>query len=69
MPDQVAHRDTLNCKECLPIKKKQTSKLPEGSQPAKSLTQVLKDSELVRGMVKESADELASVNLVLNEEL
>lgn len=29
---------------------------------------MLKDSELVKGMVKESADELASVNLVLNEE-
>jgi diguanylate cyclase (GGDEF)-like protein len=50
------------------MKKKRTSKLPAGSQPAKSLTQVLKDSELVRGMVKESADELASVNLVLNDE-
>jgi diguanylate cyclase len=51
------------------MKKKQTSKWPEGSQQAKSLTQVLKDSEHVRGMVKESADELASVNLALNEEL
>jgi diguanylate cyclase (GGDEF)-like protein len=50
------------------MKKKPTSRLPEGTQPAKSLTQVLKDSELVNGMVKESADELASVNLVLNEE-
>ncbi|HOE40153.1 MAG TPA: GGDEF domain-containing protein [Rhodoferax sp.] len=51
------------------MEKKQTSKLPEGSQTAKSLTQVLKASELVRGMVKESADELASVNQMLNEEL
>jgi len=50
------------------MKKKPTSKLPEGTQPAKSLSQVLKESELVRGMVKESADELASVNLVLQEE-
>jgi len=50
------------------MKKKQTSKQPEDSQPAKSLTQVLTDSKLVRGMVKESADELASVNLVLNQE-
>jgi diguanylate cyclase (GGDEF)-like protein len=50
------------------MKKKQTVKQPKDSQPVKSLTQVLKDSEIVRGMVKESADELASVNLVLNEE-
>jgi diguanylate cyclase (GGDEF)-like protein len=49
--------------------KKQTSKLPANNPAAKSLTQVLNDSELVRDMVKESADELASVNLVLNEEL
>jgi len=48
---------------------KQTPNLPLDSRPAQSLTQVLKDNELVRGMVKESADELASVNLVLNEEL
>lgn len=51
------------------MKKKQTSKLPESSQPTESLTQVLKESELVRGMVKESADELASVNQVLNEKM
>ena len=51
------------------MKKKPIPKLPEGTQPAKSLSQVLEESELVRGMVKESADELASVNLVLNEEL
>lgn len=50
------------------MKKKHTSKLPEDTQAAKSLTQVLKDSELVNGIVKESAAELASVNLVLNEE-
>ena len=50
------------------MKKKQTSKSPKGSPQAKSLTQVLKDSEHVRGMVKESADELASVNQVLSEE-
>jgi len=48
--------------------KKQTPHLPEGTCAAKSLTQVLKDSEHVRGMVKESADELASVNTVLKEE-
>lgn len=51
------------------MKKNQTPKRTEGSQQANALTQVLKDSELVRGMVKESADELASVNLVLNDEL
>jgi diguanylate cyclase (GGDEF)-like protein len=45
-----------------------TSNVPESTQRTKSLTDVLKASELVRGMVKESADELASVNLVLNEE-
>ena len=50
------------------MKKKPTSKLPEGTPPDKSLSQVLRESELVRGMVKESADELASVNLVLQEE-
>ena len=50
------------------MKKKQTVKQIKDSQQVKSLTQVLKDSEIVRGMVKESADELASVNLVLNEE-
>lgn len=49
--------------------KKQASTLSASGQAAKSLTEVLNDSELVRGMVKESADELASVNLALNEEL
>lgn len=49
------------------MKKKQTPPSPEGSQQAKSLTQVLKASEHVSGMVKESAQDLASVNLVLNE--
>lgn len=49
--------------------KKQTSPSPTGAQRIKPLTQVLKDSKLVRGMVKESADELASVNSVLNEAL
>ena len=51
------------------MKKKQTAKVSEGPNQAKSLTQVLQDSELVRGMVKESADELAAVNQVLGEEL
>lgn len=51
------------------MKKKQTPKRNDDSTPDKSLTQVLKDSQLVRGMVKESADELSSINLTLNEEL
>lgn len=55
-------------KKYLSMKMKSPSKLPEDTPPAKSLTQVLEDSELVNGMVKESAAELASVNLVLNEE-
>lgn len=50
------------------MKKTHTSKVPEGTQPAKSLNKVLKDSEHVKGIVKESADELASVNSVLSEE-
>ena len=51
------------------MKKSHTSESPESTRPAKSLTKVLKDSEHVHGIVKESADELASVNSVLNEEL
>jgi diguanylate cyclase (GGDEF)-like protein len=50
------------------MKKTITHPLPDGFHEIKSLTQVLRDSELVRGMVKESADELATVNSVLNEE-
>lgn len=50
------------------MKKKHSSSLPEGAQAAKSLSQVLKESELIKDMVKESADELASVNVILNEE-
>ena len=50
------------------MKKKPTAKLLEGTPPVQSLAQVLKDSELVKDMVKESADELASVNVILNEE-
>lgn len=51
-----------------PMKKNSNVKLPKGAKPAKSLTQVLKESEHVKEIVKESADELASVNMVLNEE-
>lgn len=50
------------------MKKKPISTLTQGTEPIKALSQVLKESEIVRGMVKESGDELASVNLVLNEE-
>lgn len=50
------------------MKKKPTSTLAQGTEPTKALSQVLKESKIVRGMVKESGDELASVNLVLNEE-
>ena len=48
--------------------KKLSSRTPEGIQPARSLSQVLRDSEHVRGLVKESGDELASVNQVLGQE-
>ena len=51
-----------------PMKKNSSVKLPKGAKPVKSLTQVLKDSEYVKEIVKESAEELASVNRVLNEE-
>lgn len=50
------------------MKKKPTSTFAQGTKPTKALSQVLKESVIVRGMVKESGDELASVNLVLNEE-
>ena len=48
--------------------KKLPPRTPEGIQPARSLSRVLQDSEHVRGLVKESGDELASVNQVLGEE-
>ncbi|WP_342619320.1 GGDEF domain-containing protein [Rhodoferax sp. GW822-FHT02A01] len=51
------------------MNQKQTLKRPGAPLPAKSLTQVLKDSEHVGGMIKESAAELASVNSVLNDNL
>ena len=50
--------------------KKQPAQPPKKStQRVKPLTQVLKDNKLVKGLVKQSADELASVNAVLNEKL
>lgn len=45
------------------------STLPEGTQPAPSLKGVLSDNEHAWGMVKESAEELASVNQVLSDGL
>ncbi len=62
------HATYSTAEKHLSMKKKPTAKLLEGAQPAQSLAQVLKDSELVKDMVKESADELASVNVILNEE-
>lgn len=50
------------------MKKKPTSTFAQATEPTKALSQALKESKIVRGMVKESGDELASVNLVLNEE-
>jgi diguanylate cyclase (GGDEF)-like protein len=49
---------------------KNASKAPSSSftTPVISLTQVIKDSEHVKDIMVESADELASVNMVLNEE-
>ena len=44
------------------------AKLVDGAKAAKPLNQVLKENELVKDMLEESADELASVNRVLNEE-
>lgn len=46
-----------------------TAKLSKDANPAQPLTQVLKENELAKDLVKESADELASVNVTLNEEL
>lgn len=50
------------------MKNDPNAKLPKGTKSVKSLTQVLRESEDVKNIVKESADELASVNMVLNEE-
>ena len=44
------------------------AKLVDGTKAAKPLNQVLKDNEHVKDMLEESADELGSVNRVLNEE-
>lgn len=44
-------------------------KLPKGTKPTKSLTKVLVQSERVKDMVEECAEELSSVNIVLKQEL
>lgn len=45
------------------------TKLPNGTKPVKSLTNVLIQSERVKDMVEEAAEELSSVNMVLKQEL
>lgn len=45
------------------------TKFPNGPKPVKSLTKVLVQSERVRGMVEEAAEELSSVNIVLKQDL
>jgi diguanylate cyclase (GGDEF)-like protein len=42
---------------------------PEGIEPSESLTKVLKESEHIEELVKESAEELATVNAALKQEL
>jgi diguanylate cyclase (GGDEF)-like protein len=44
-------------------------KFPNGAKPDRSLTKVLVQSERVKGMVEEAAEELSSVNMVLKQEL
>ncbi len=50
------------------MKNASKGKTPAGDKPAKSLTQVLKESEHVKEVMKQSAVELASVNKVLHQE-
>lgn len=45
------------------------TKLPNGTKPVKSLTSVLVQSERVKDMVEEAAEELSSVNMVLKQDL
>jgi diguanylate cyclase (GGDEF)-like protein len=45
------------------------AKLPEGTEPAKSLVKVLGQSEHVKDLVAESAEELLSVNRALRQEI
>jgi diguanylate cyclase (GGDEF)-like protein len=50
------------------MKNDPNAKFLKGTKLVKSLTQVLRESKDVKKIVKESADELASINVVLNEE-
>ena len=45
------------------------TKIQNGTKPVKSLTNVLVQSEHVRGMVEEAAEELSTVNKVLKQEI
>jgi len=45
------------------------AELPKGTNPAKSLTNVLGQSEHVKDLVDECAEELSSVNVALKQEL
>jgi diguanylate cyclase (GGDEF)-like protein len=51
------------------LKNSSITKAPQGGGPARSLTKVLGQSEQVKELVKESAEELASVNTVLKQEI
>jgi diguanylate cyclase (GGDEF)-like protein len=52
-----------------PPKNEGTIELPNVTEPAKSLTKVLGQSEHVNDLVKESAEELSSVNTEIKQEL
>ncbi len=45
------------------------TKLPKGTRPVRSLTNVLDQSEHVKDLVEECAEELSSINTVLTQEL
>lgn len=45
------------------------TKFPNGTKPVRSLTKVLVQSERIRDMVEEAAEDLSSVNVVLKEGL
>ena len=51
------------------MKTNPNAKLPEHAEPPTTLTKVLSQSEHVRDLVKESAEELASVNTALKQEI
>ena len=45
------------------------TKFPNGTKPVRSLTKLLVQSERVKSMVEEAAEDLSSVNMVLKQEL